>query len=128
MAHRQAFQNYLANLGFPADLRAALIVQGLDNVADFFGMSDDDVEDLCSNIRKPGGVIPNPAVVDDPDAVPQFINNPGVAVGRVHQERLKQIAYYYSYLVLVNRTFVMAHATVEELVRLWKYKKSWRIS
>lgn len=124
MAHRQAFQNYLANLGFPADLRVALVSQGLDNVTDFFGMTDDDIEDLCANIRKPGGVLPNPAVADDPNAEPQFINNPGVAVGRVHQERLKQIAFYYSYVVTVNRTFIVVHATVEELVRLWMFKKN----
>lgn len=124
MAHRQAFQNYLANLGFPADLRAALINQGLDNVTDMYGMTDDDVEDLCTNIRKPGGVIPNPAGADNADVVPQFINDPGIAVGRVHQERLKQIAFYYSYLVTVSRTFIAVNATVEELVRLWKYKKS----
>ena len=123
MAHRQAFQNYLQTLGFPADLRAALIAQGLDNVTNFFGMTDDDVEDLCNNIRKPGGITPNPAHADDADA-PPFIVDPGTAVGRVYQERLKQLAYYYSYLVTVNRTFIAAQAGGEELVRLWKYKKN----
>jgi hypothetical protein len=122
MAHRQAFQNYLQNIGFPADLRAALVAQGLDNITNFFGMADDDVDDLCNNIRKPGGLIPNPANADDPDA-PQFIVNPGVSVGRIYQERLKQIAFYYSYLVTVNRTFIAVQADVEELVRLWKHKK-----
>jgi hypothetical protein len=122
MANRQAFQNYLQTIGFPADLRAALIAQGLDNVGNFYGMTDDDVEDLCANIRKPGGVAPNPANVDDPDAV-QFIMDPGVAVGRIYQERLKQISFYYSYLVIVNRTFIAAQADIGELVRLWRHKK-----
>jgi hypothetical protein len=123
MANRQAFQNYLTTLGFPADLRAAIVAQGLDNVTNFFGMTDDDVEDLCANIRKPGGVTPNPWNADEQDA-PPFIVDPGVAVGRMYQERLKQIAFFYSYLVTVNRTFIANQAGVEELVRLWKYKKN----
>jgi len=78
MAHRQAFQNYLQNIGFPVELRNALVAQGLDNVTNFFGMTDDDVEDLCSNIRKPGGIIPNPAREDEDDVdVPAFIADPG---------------------------------------------------
>ena len=86
MAHRQAFQNYLQTIGFPAELRAALVAQGLDNITNFFGMVDDDVDDLCNNIRKPGGLIPNPANADDPDA-PQFIVNPGVS-GKIEADRV----------------------------------------
>ena len=48
----------------------------------------------------------------------------GTAIGRIHQERLKQLAYYYSYLNIVNRTFEPQHATVVELVRLWEYKRN----
>jgi hypothetical protein len=121
MANRQAFQNYLQTIGFPADLRAALVAQGLDTIGNLYGMTDDDVEDLCANIRKPGGVVPNPANADDPEAV-QFITDPGVAVGRIYQERLKQLAFYYSYLVIVNRTFVAAQADVGDVL-LWRHKK-----
>ena len=123
MANRQAFVNYLQSVGFPLELRQALIDQGVDNITSFLGMTDSDVDDLCSNIRRPGGLIPNPLHVNDPDA-PELINDPGVAVGRIYQERLKQIAYYYSYLVLVGRNFVANNAEVTELVRLWKYKKN----
>jgi len=123
MANRLAFQNYLQTLGFPASLRNALFAQGLDNVTNLYGMTEDDVEDLCTNIRKPGGVTPNPENADNVN-VPLFIVDPGVAVGRIYQERLKQLAFYYSYLVTVNRTFIANQADIQELVRLWKHKKN----
>jgi len=123
MTSRQAFVNYLQSVGFPVELRRALANQGVDNIASFLGMTDSDVDDLCANIRKPGGLIPNPAYANDATA-PQTIIDPGVAVGRVYQERLKQISYYYSYLVLVGHNFVANHADVEQLVCLWKYKKN----
>ena len=123
MAYRQAFANYLQSVGFPVELRLALFGQGVDNITSFLGMSDEDIEDLCANMRKPGGLIPNPGHADDPD-LPEYIADPGVAVGRIYQERRKQIAYYYSYLVIVGRNFVANQATIEELVRLWKYKKN----
>ena len=90
MANRQAFVNYLQSVGFPLELRQALIDQGVDNITSFLGMTDSDVNDLCSNIRRPGGLIPNPLHVNDPDA-PELINDPGVAVGRIYQERIKVV-------------------------------------
>lgn len=123
MAHRQAFANYLQSIGFPEDLRNALFGQGLDNVNDLLGMTDSDIEDLCNNIRKPGGLILNDYHAINPD-LPEYVPNPGTAVGRIYQERLKQLAYFHSYLVLVNRTFTANNANVNELVRLWKHKKN----
>ena len=123
MANQQAFMNYLQTIGFPPLLRAALITQGVTNITALHGMDEDDVDDLCSNIRKPGGDMFNPAHLDNPDQ-PELVPNHGTAVGRVHQERLKQLAFYYSYLDLVNRNFVAQNASVVELVRLWKYKKN----
>ena len=93
------------------------------SITSLLGMTDDDVDDLCSNMRKPGGDMFNPAHLDDPD-LPERVPDLGTAVGRIHQERLKQLAFYYSYLTIVNRNFVAQHATVEELVCLWKYKKN----
>ena len=127
MATPQAFTNYLQNiLGFPPALTIALTAEGVDTINGMLGMTDDDVDDLCSNIRKPGGEIDNPARIADPNNVnlPARIPNHGTTVGRVHQERLKQLAYYHSYIIIVNRNFVAQHATVDELVRLWKYKKN----
>ncbi len=97
------------------ELRRALVHQGVENVASFLGMTVNDVDDLCSNTRKPGGLIPNPAHVDNP-VLPEMITDPGMVVGRIYQERLKQITYYYSYIVIIRRNFVSNHAEVEELV------------
>ena len=123
MADQNGFMNFLQRIGFPPLLRTALVAQGVNTIASLYGMTDDDVDDLCSNIRKPGGDMFNPAHLDDPD-LPVMIPDLGTAVGRIHQERLKQLAYYCSYLTRVNRNFVAQNATIEELVRLWKYKKN----
>lgn len=123
MANRQAFANYLQSVGFQPALREALFAQGLENISSFLGMTDNDIDELCVNMRRPGGLIPNPGHLDDPD-LPEYITDPGVAVGRIFQERLKQLSFYYSYIVIVGRNFVANQATVEELVRLWKYKKN----
>lgn len=123
MANRDEFMNFLAGIGFPEAIRNALEAQGMDTIDGLLGMDEDDVDDLCSNIRKPGGHIPNPARRNNARG-PQFIPNPGTAIGRIHQERLKQLAFYYSYLKIVNRTFDPQQATVGELVRLWEYKKN----
>ena len=115
--------NYLTTIGFTPLIRMALRMQGVTTITSLLGMTDDDVDDLCSNMRKPGGDMFNPAHLENPD-LPERVPDLGTAIGRIHQERLKQLAFYYSYLTLVNRNFVAQHATVEELVRLWKYKKN----
>jgi hypothetical protein len=50
--------------------------------------------------------------------------DPGVAVGWIYKERLKQLAFYYSCLVTVNCIFIGNQAGVPELVHLWKHKKN----
>jgi len=55
MANEQAFMNYLATIGFPPLIRVALRMQGVTTITSLLGMTDDDVDDLCSNMRKPGG-------------------------------------------------------------------------
>jgi len=87
----------------------------------FMYMTDDDVVNLCQTIRKPGGQIPNPEHVNDPDA-PVLINDPGTPVGDLFEKRLKQLAYYLKYINLVQRPFHVTHATIMELQRLWQYK------
>ena len=104
MATQQVFMAYLDGIGIPQNVRDALLVQGISNITGLLGMNKDDVDDLCSNIRKPGGLMPNPARATNPHAT-EFIATLGTAIGRVHQERLKQLAYYYSYLNIVNRVF-----------------------
>ena len=59
---RDRWSNYLVNtLGFPDAVRNAIVAQGYVTYDTFEYMTDDDVTNLCQTIRKPGGLIANPA-------------------------------------------------------------------
>ena len=81
MAHEQAFMNYLTNNGFPPLIRLALQTQGVTTSMSLLGMTDDDVDDLCSNMHKPGGDLFNPAQMENPD-LPECVPDLGTVVGR----------------------------------------------
>jgi hypothetical protein len=88
-----AYDNYLTNMLLIAsiDLRAALTAQGLQDLGSYVTLVEDDIGDICANIRKPGGTIVNPN--HDPAnpvaGVPATIPNPGIPVGRITEKRLK---------------------------------------
>ena len=56
-------------------MRTAINDQGLTRIDDFIGLTDQDIKDLCDNIRKPGGTIPNPNATVP--GKPPTITNPG---------------------------------------------------
>jgi hypothetical protein len=61
-ANQAAINNYLqGTLGFPQDLAHALNAQGLDGFDVLVNLTDKNIKDMCANVRKPGGTIPNPA-------------------------------------------------------------------
>jgi hypothetical protein len=78
------FQNVLLIQEQP--VRDALNQQGLEGFDDFVSLTDKDIKNICANIRKPGGTIPNPnaAVAGQPPV----ISNPGVQIGYVYERRL----------------------------------------
>jgi hypothetical protein len=93
-ANCAALNNYLdGTLGImdPPTI-AALNAQGLDSFNDSLTLTEEDVTDICSNVRKPGGTIPNSAL--DPAnivaGIPVTIPNPCVQLGHmIHEKRLK---------------------------------------
>ena len=40
--------------------RQAINVQGVEVLNDFVTLMEEDISDICSDVRKPGGVLPNP--------------------------------------------------------------------
>jgi hypothetical protein len=78
-------------------LRDALNAQGLMSFNAFASLKDDDIKQICANIRKPGGTIANPnaAISGQPPTIP----NPGIAIGHVTKRWLKMLAYYVNHLV-----------------------------
>lgn len=66
-------------------MRDASNEQGLDNLADIHESTDQDMKDICSNNRKPGGFMANPAAGD---GAPALMPNQGANFGFLIEKRL----------------------------------------
>ena len=71
-----ALRAALTRLGFSAK-GAGFITddQGLDTLDELKVLTNDDVENLCKVVRRPGGAIPNPNAGDP--GQPSMLSNPG---------------------------------------------------
>lgn len=114
-------------LGMDEPLREAINSQGISSTNDFIPLTEKDVETLCSNMRKPGGMIENPAIVagrrGEPN-LPAFVPNPGVQVGFGHEKRLKMLRYYVHHLRRTQRNFNINIATIESLTMIYALKEA----
>jgi hypothetical protein len=105
-ANQAALNNYLQDtLGFPEDLSRALNAQGLDAFDVLTTLTDKDVKEMCGNVRKPGGTIPNPAydAANPVAGVPLTIPNPGVSMGLPCKKLLRQLCYYCFHMHRIQR-------------------------
>jgi len=123
-ANLAALNNYFQNTLVIQDqaVRDGLNEQGLTSFDDFVTLTEKDIVQICANVRRPGGVIPNPnaAVVGQPPT----ITNPGVLVGHAVKIRLKMLCYFVKHLVRVQRMpFVPGVATLARLVAVYKLKE-----
>lgn len=106
-----------------ATTRLALNAQGLNDFDDFLSLTEKDITDICSNVRKPGGTILNPLYVVGGN-VPQMMPNLGNAVGYVHEKRLKMLRYYRLHLQRIQRPFDEASATLARLTNVYALKEA----
>jgi hypothetical protein len=65
--------------------------------------TDDFIKDMCKNIRRPGGTLPNPNA-EQPGA-PVMIPCNGVAISPTAEERLVLLAYYVRHLKRTSRPY-----------------------
>lgn len=102
--------------------RTALSNQGLTAYEDFLTLSEKDIGDICSNVRKPGGTIANPALIAG-GAQPALIPNPGTPIGYVLEKRLKMLRYYMLHLQRIQRPFDAVEATLVRLAEVYVLKE-----
>jgi hypothetical protein len=103
----------------------ALIGQGLQDFDDFTDLSDDNIGDKCTDIRKPGGTIVIPAYnpVNPVTGVPMTIPNPGNPIGHLIEEQLKMLRYYCYHLQRIQRPFNVTNATLQTLAECYKLQE-----
>ena len=79
MAAVAAMRTTLTRLGFTQDVAAMITnIQGVNSIDELKFLNDKGVEGLCNNIRKPGGMMPNPDAGTQGE--PAMIRNPGQGV------------------------------------------------
>jgi hypothetical protein len=107
-----AFRASLVRIGFSIPASAYIVSpqgQGIlfDDLVD---LANEDISTLCSALRRPGGMIPDP---QDPAA---FIRNPGIPVSALAERRLKIIIYLSRLFARrINRTLTPAMITLVEI-------------
>ena len=107
------FKRYLrGSIVMTENLADAFIAQGLDTFKELSGITQDDVHQIVSIIRKPGGTIPNPASTA---ARPPQIADPGLKVTYLQEKRLKCLVHYLKTCCRTQRDFQPAEATREKL-------------
>jgi hypothetical protein len=121
---RARWATYLTTtLGFPEDLKEAIVAQGYTSFETFDDMKDEDVDRLCSAMRKPGGTVVNPPAAGARGNAQAVVANPGVNVGDRFARRLKQLAYFLRYIKKIQRPIRVEHMGADQLQRLWTYKE-----
>ena len=102
MAELQALREALQRIGFSEEASEYITDdQGLDEVEEFRILSDDEVENLCKNTRRPGGIIDNPnRGRNNPASIP----NPGIPVSLKAENNLKLMCYYIRHQDRISRT------------------------
>ena len=116
-----AFNIYLATtLGIrEANVRAALNAQGLVSFDSFIGLSDDDMDTIAANVRKPGGTIPIGAgrnVANIPD--------PGLPIGFLVVRRLELLRFYVHHCTRIQRALVAEDMTIARLQHVYQMKET----
>lgn len=117
-----AFQQYLRNtLGLTASIVNAIEQQGLSDFPDFLDLKDTDIDKVAENVRKPGGVVPNP---NPGRGRPPTIPNPGVQLGHILVIKLKKLRYYIDHLRRTQRLpFDDQVATLDMISNVYKLKE-----
>jgi len=114
------FTNYLRDtLLFGQELRSAVLDQGITDIDHLYAYSDVGIQQVCKNIRNPGGTIPNPRATDG-NTQPPTIPDRGVQMGSVYELRLRHLRYYRWHLRRIQRPWDPEEATLDRLEDLWE--------
>ena len=102
--------------------------QSIDSLAILTRLSDDQIDNLCSICRKPGGMIAHPNAGDQDPAAANGVNhpaehrNPGISVAALHAENMKLAAFHLRLMTNVSRACDVGDITIVNIERARNYK------
>ena len=88
-ANLAAMRGAFTRIRFSVEAAARIVDdQQIDSLEELRLLTDNEVENLCKTIRRPGGTVPNPAGAGAP------VPNPGVGVSTVAENNMKMLCYW----------------------------------
>jgi hypothetical protein len=115
----------MTRIGFSVPAAQALVdEQGMNELEEIRLLTDDEVENLCKVIRRPGGTIPNPAGGNNPP-----IPAPGVQVSLRAEGHLKLLAFYLRHMERVSRhvdAATITLATIRTVRELREFESTYK--
>jgi hypothetical protein len=132
MTTQATFIAYLYNTVGIADpnVRGALNAQGLGTVEVSVTLTKSDIDQLCTAVRRPGGMVTvsNPRYYDATNPVPGvpqnlFVANPGFPIEIIQVCRLKLLCYYVFHLKQTKCAFLDGKADLVWLTDVYRLKE-----
>ena len=137
MAQVNAIRTALGRLGFSNEAANYITSdqngQGMNSLAEFAVLTDDEVENLCKVVRRPGGMMQNPNAAAPPGAdaaaaaaaaaQPAQIPNPGLAVTLRAENNLKLACYFLRYKERTSRAVTADMITLASVRELHPYRE-----
>ena len=116
-----AFYEDNDQISLPQAMRLQLVSEGLENVHDLFEFDEESIKGIATNLRRPGGRIPNP----DTNATPRvMIPTPPFSFGAKSHMRLKAAMMMLRYYETVRREITDPNmrwtTTINSFVEHWK--------
>ena len=117
---RQMYQR----LGFTeAAANSILNAQGVRTLDDLYDLDETRCANLCKNLRRPGGTIPNPAAQGN-NAAPPNIPNPGHAIPEAAEHNLTMAVYFLNHRKRVSRPVQPGDVTLVSIRALRELKRA----
>ena len=120
-AQTTAFFEDANQMALPPDTRQRLAVEGLMTVGDLQDFDDETFKQLVENLRKPGGMIPDPNPAAPAGAV---IQTPAFVIGAKSQMRLKTAMDIAKYYKTVGRDLTAANMHWDSVIR--NFQEHWK--
>jgi hypothetical protein len=110
MANLVVTRQVLVLMGCSVAVATAITDEGHNDFDELSILTDDDIDDLCKSIRRPGGTVPGPLLAGG--GAGPMIPNPGNAITMRARSNLKLLCYYLRFKQRCSEPFVAPQMTL----------------